>query len=95
MLEKVIQNYLVDHAKVDQAKFDDPALMVADLGLDSLGLVEMLFEIEERFGFQLADPMKFQSMRFRDMVDAVEAEIREHNGGEMPALDALGSSSKP
>lgn len=89
MLEQVIRNYLIGQAKVDPAKFDDPNLTVADLGLDSLGLVEMLFEIEERFGFQLADPMKFQTMGFREMVDAVEAEIREHNGGELPDLDTL------
>ena len=89
MLEQVIQKYLIDQAKVDPSKFADPALMVADLGLDSLGLVEMLFEIEERFGFQLADPMKFQAMTFRDMVQALDAEIREHHGGELPDLDAL------
>lgn len=89
MLEQVIQNYLIGQARVDPAKFDSPDLAVSDLGLDSLGLVEMLFEIEERFGFQLADPMKFQAMGFRDMIDALEAEIREHNGGELPELDAL------
>ncbi len=89
MLEPVIQNYLISHAKVDPAKFDNPELAVADLGLDSLGLVEMLFEIEDRFGFQLADPMRFQSMRFREMVAAIEAEIRAHNGGELPDLQSL------
>jgi acyl carrier protein len=93
MLEQVIRNYLIGQAKVDPAKFDNPELMVADLGLDSLGLVEMLFEIEDRFGFQLSDPMKFQVMTFRDMVNAVDAEIREHNGGELPELDALGFPS--
>ena len=89
MLEQVIQKHLIDRAKVDPARFDDPALTMADLGLDSLGFVEMLFEIEERFGFQLADPMKFQPMTFRDMVQALETEIREHHGGQLPDLGAL------
>ena len=93
MLEQVIRNYLIGQAKVDPAKFDDPELTVADLGLDSVGLVEMLFEIEDRFGFQLSDPMKFQAMTFRAMVSAVDAEIRERNGGAFPELDTLGFPS--
>lgn len=95
MLEELIKKYLVDGAKVEPAKFDQPDLMVADLGLDSLGLVEMLFEVEEQFGFQISDPMQFQTMRFTDMVAAIEAEVREHNNGELPALESLGSSAHP
>ena len=95
MLEPVIQDYLVRQAKIDPARFDNPGLLVADLGLDSLGLVEMLFEIEESAGLQLSDPMRFQTMQFRAMVAAIEAELREHNGGVLPELDALGVSTQP
>jgi acyl carrier protein len=90
MLESLIRNHLIRHARVDASKFDNPDLRVAELELDSLGLVEMLFEIEERFGFQLSDPMKFQTMRFDQMVATIEAELRAHNGGELPRADALG-----
>ena len=86
MLEQLIKSGLVDGAGVDPAKFDDPLLRVTDLGLDSLGLVEMLFDIEDRFGFQLADPMRFQQMSFAEMVAAIEAEVRAHHGGELPVL---------
>ncbi len=94
MLEPVIQNYLIRRANVDPACFGNPELRVAEFGLDSLGLVEMLFDIEERFGFQLSDPMKFQAMSFRDMVDCIEAELRRHNGGELPRQDALDMSTQ-
>ena len=57
-------------------------------------MVEMLFEIEDRFGFQIADPMKFQSMSFNDMLAAIEAEVREHHHGELPPIEALGAPSK-
>ena len=93
MLEPFIRNHLIRHARVDASRFDNPDLLVADLALDSLGLVEMLFEIEERFGFQLSDPMRYQSMRFDHMVAAIEAELRAHNGGELPQADALGASA--
>ncbi|MBU6441060.1 MAG: acyl carrier protein [Betaproteobacteria bacterium] len=95
MLEPLIRNHLIRHARVDAARFDDPELRVADLALDSLGLVEMLFAIEERFGMQLSDPMKYQSMRFTDMVAAIEAELRAHNGGELPRGDVLSASARP
>ncbi|MDE2119550.1 MAG: acyl carrier protein [Betaproteobacteria bacterium] len=95
MLEPVIQNYLIRRIKVDPARFDDPELQVADLGLDSLGLVEMLFEIEDRFGLRLSDPMQFQTMGFRDMVAAIEAQLREQHGGELPQAATLGVSAQP
>ena len=63
---------------------------VADLALDSLGLVEMLFEIEDRCGFQIEDPMRFREMSFADMVAAIETDIRAHHGGQMPDLNGMG-----
>lgn len=95
MLEQLIKNYLITSAKVEPAKFDQPGLMVADIGLDSLAMVEMLFEIEDRFGFQLADPMRYQDMRYADMVAAIEAEVRSHHNGEMPSIDLQGSAVGP
>jgi acyl carrier protein len=94
MLTQFIQNFLITHAKIDPSKFDQPDLMVADLALDSLTLVETIFEIEDRFGFQIADPVKFQSMSFRDMVAAIEAQVREHNNGELPPIEASRPSAK-
>ena len=93
MLGQLIKNYMVTSAKVDPAKFEQPNVMVSDLGLDSLGLVEMLFEVEDRFGFQIADPMRFQAMSFDDMVAAIEAQVREHHNGELPDIAALDTSA--
>lgn len=91
MLDTLIKNYLIDNAKVDAALFERTDLMVSDLALDSLGLVEMLFEIEDRFGFQIEEPMRFKDMRFDAMVKAIEDEVRVHNGGEMPAFETMGA----
>ena len=95
MLEQLIKNYLITNAKVDPTKFDQPELMVADLGIDSLTMVEMLFEIEDRFGFQLADPMRYQAMRLSDMVSAIETEVRAHHNGELPHIGAQDSTVSP
>jgi acyl carrier protein len=93
MLAALVIEYLTTTAGVDPAKFEDANLMVADLGLDSLGLVEMLFEVEDRFGFQISDPMRFQAMSFNEMVAAIEAAVREHSGGELPPLGAIGPAA--
>ena len=76
MLIDQIKGYLVETAGVDPQLFDNPELKVADLNLDSLGLVEMLFEIEDKYGFQIPDPMVFLPMSFLEMVGAIEAMVQ-------------------
>jgi acyl carrier protein len=76
MLEDLIKRYLIDTAGVDPEKFKDPTLKVVDLGLDSLGLVEMLFEVEDEYGFQVPDPMVFLPMSFSEMVAAIDGMVQ-------------------
>jgi acyl carrier protein len=78
MLEELIKKYLIESAGISPNKFDDPDLLVADLELDSLALIEMLFEVEDQFGFQIPDPMIFVNMRFAEMVSTMEAMAKAH-----------------
>lgn len=78
MLEELIKKYLIASAGINPSKFDNPDLLVADLELDSLALVEMLFEVEDQFGFQIPDPMIFVNMRFAEMVSTMEAMAKAH-----------------
>jgi acyl carrier protein len=84
MLRDTIQRFLVDTAQVDPAKFHRPGLRVSDLDLDSLGLVEMLFEVEDRYGFQIKEPMRYMDMTFDEMVSDIEQAVRDHHGGKLP-----------
>ena len=52
--------------------------------LDSLGLVEMLFEVEDRYGFQIKEPMRYMDMTFDEMVSDIEQAVRDHHGGRLP-----------
>jgi len=88
MLTDLIKKYLVESAGVDPEKFKDPNLMVADLGLDSLGLVEMLFEVEDKFGFQIPDPMVFLPMSFTGMVTAIDEMVRARSDLNLQKTDA-------
>ena len=86
MLQQIMQEYLINQCGVAPGKFDDPNLMIADLGLDSLGVVEMLYEIEDRYGFPVEDPFRYGTMRFSDVVADLESTIRAKYNGELPDL---------
>ncbi|KUN33399.1 acyl carrier protein [Streptomyces longwoodensis] len=47
------------------------AALGADLGIDSMSVVEILVQIEKRFGFQLADAEVTGITTVRDILDAV------------------------
>jgi acyl carrier protein len=87
MLYNIIKNYLINTAEVDPEKFNQADLMVTDLQLDSLGLLEMLFEVEDKFGFQIPEPMRFLTMSFTEMVADIDAAVRAHHNGQMPELE--------
>jgi acyl carrier protein len=89
MLQQLIKDFVIQQFHVDAAVFDKPGLMVADLGLDSLGVVEMLFEVEDLYGFQVNDPARYSSMSFEDMVADMEATIRAANNGQIPEPASL------
>jgi len=92
MLKGVIQDYLVNVAEVDPEKFKQSDLTVADLQLDSLGLLEMLFEVEDRFGFQIQEPMRYLTMSFTEMVSDIETAVRAHHNGQLPVTASTTSA---
>jgi acyl carrier protein len=51
-----------------------------DLGLDSLDLIEFMFDIEEEFNIRIPD-QEFRVRTIQDMVDAVDRFISEQNIG--------------
>lgn len=89
MLRQIIKDFVVRQFNVDPALFDNPDLKVVDLGLDSLGVVEMLFEVEDMYGFQVDDPARYGSMTFDEMVADIEATIRAAHNGELPEPASL------
>lgn len=94
MLDDLIKQYLVTQAKVDPARLADPQVKMSELGLDSLGLIEMLFEVEDHYGFQVSDPMRFQNMRLDEMIAAIEDEVRAQHGGVIPDLASTRAPAK-
>jgi acyl carrier protein len=86
MLREVVDKFLLAQDGITPEKLADPHVKMTDLGLDSLGVVEMLFEVEDRYGIRIDDPMQFQQMTLSEVVAHMEQIVRDKNGGQMPEL---------
>lgn len=86
MLRKIVDDFLLTQTHVTPEKLADPNIKMVDLGLDSLGVVEMLFEVEDRYGIHIEDAMQYQNMTLTEVVSHMEQIVRAKHGGELPSL---------
>jgi acyl carrier protein len=84
MLRQVIDDFLLAQANITPEILANPNLKMVDLGLDSLGVVEMLFEVEDRYGVHIDDVMQFQNMALNEVVAHMEAIVLAKNDGKWP-----------
>jgi acyl carrier protein len=56
-------------AKVDQ--LDESALIIEDIGLASLDLLELRFELEQRWNTRITDEEAMRLKRIHDVVDLI------------------------
>ncbi len=66
-VENSVREFLVNTAGVDAALLEDPNRKVTDLGLDSLGIVELLFEVEDKFGIRIDDPTTIKDFTLQQL----------------------------
>jgi acyl carrier protein len=52
-------------------RFTDEALIIEDIGLASLDLLELRFELEERWNMRISDTEALQLRTIRDVVELV------------------------
>jgi acyl carrier protein len=86
MLRKIVDDFLLTQTHITPEKLADPSIKMVDLGLDSLGVVEMLFEVEDRYGIHIEDAMQYQNMTLTEVVSHMEQIVRAKHGGELPVL---------
>jgi acyl carrier protein len=85
-LRQIIDEFLLAQGTITPEQLADPAIRMTDLGLDSLGVVEMLFEVEDRYGIHLDDVMQFKEMTLNEVVAHMEKIVRDKHGGQIPQL---------
>jgi acyl carrier protein len=68
-----IKAILVKHLKIDPAKITESTNLQEDLGADSLDLVEIIMEIENKFGIEIPDEDIFGLKTINSVVSYIEA----------------------
>lgn len=84
VLRQVVDTFLLSQDGVTPEKLADSSVKMTELGLDSLGIVEMLFEVEDRYGIRIDDVMQFQQMTLGEVVAHMEQTVRNKHGGQLP-----------
>ena len=83
---------LVKDFKVDPDKLT-PDARLEEIGIDSIGIAELLFNIEDEFGLKLPD-VPLDLATFGDVVRYVDGQIAAQGDLSKPASDT-GSGSRP
>jgi len=79
VLAKVTQ--VVEGHAEPGSKITETTELVADLGIDSLGVMEVVADIEDEFGLTIAEGELRQVATLGDVVKAIESRL--HQSGEL------------
>lgn len=82
---------LVKDFKVDPEKLT-PDARLEDIGIDSIGVAELLFNIEDEFGLKLPD-VPLDLATFEDVVQYVDGQIAAQ--GDTSGVSEIGGASQP
>lgn len=71
-----VQDVIREHAEVD-VDLTEKTELVADLGIDSLGVMEVVAEIEDKFDMTIADSELRDVATLGDVVKAIEIRLKQ------------------
>jgi acyl carrier protein len=71
---------IADEALIDRAKLL-PEATLADLGLDSVGVVSVVFAVEEKFGVEIAENAFAEVTNFADFLAVLEGVVEAKRAG--------------
>lgn len=61
-LRPIVNGLIAKTAGIPLESLKDPQRRLADLGMDSLAVVELLFEIEDKYGVHIDDPLQLKDL---------------------------------
>lgn len=67
-----VRQIIVDQLGVDEKMVTPEASLIEDLGADSLDIVDLVIDIEQKFGFETPDEDAEKIITVQDAVDVVE-----------------------
>jgi acyl carrier protein len=80
--EKLI-DILTKHTTIERSKVTPDKHLKFDLGLDSLDVAEMVYEIEETFGISIADEAADKIQKISDTVDFIYQQLSSPAEGSL------------
>ncbi|MCF6290992.1 MAG: acyl carrier protein [Desulfobacterales bacterium] len=75
--EKKVIEVLADKLDIDSEKITADSLLADDLGLDSLGAVEMLFDLETEYDIEIPNEDAQQFKKTRDIIEYLENKLQK------------------
>jgi acyl carrier protein len=76
-IQEKIVTILARHASVNRSALTPNKDLKLDLGLDSLDVAEIVYEMEETFGISIPDESAVRIQKISDMVDFVHEKMAE------------------
>lgn len=76
-IELKVKTVLADKLNVQIANVDLNSRLIDDLGMDSFGSIEMLFELEEAFNIKIPDTDIAKAVVVKDIVDYIAAKVKD------------------
>jgi acyl carrier protein len=87
-----IQEKLIDilskHTSIDRASVTPEKHLKFDLGLDSLDVAEMVYEIEETFGITISDDSAEKIQKISDTVDFIHEHLHVNQDDTLAPREA-------
>jgi acyl carrier protein len=82
-IQEKLYDILSRHAQIERSSVTPDKHLKFDLGLDSLDIAEMVYEIEETFGITVADEAAEKIQKISDTVDFIYQRISEPASGSL------------
>ena len=80
-IQKKLTDILAKHVTMDPSNVTLDKHLKFDLGLDSLDVAEMVYEIEETFGITVSDESADKIQKISDMVDFISDKMSAVSDG--------------
>jgi acyl carrier protein len=84
-----LQDLLIGGYKLTREQLP-PEAPLNSLGIDSLGLIEMMFLVEDRFGIVLPDDHTTDFKTIDDVVNYIDKVLAAKSGAQAPSAPAAG-----
>lgn len=76
-IEDKVREFLIDDLEIDEDKIKDDAQLKADLGIDSLDLVDIVVIVEKNFGFKIKPEEMKEVVTLKDFCDYIERKVNK------------------